>query len=117
MKLSHEDQYDRIVAAMNKLAVKPRLSPEEDRLLDLLSAFVEVYDQKHYAIPQATPAMVIRLLMQDRSLKNKDLEPVLGSSGVTSEVIKGKRNPSKAQIKALAHFFQVSPELFMTIES
>ncbi len=117
MKGNHEDQYDRIATAMNKLAVKPRLSPEEDRLLDLLSALVEAYDQTHYAIPQATPAMVLRMLMQDRGLKNKDLEPVLGSSGVTSEVINGKRNPSKTQIKALAQFFQVSPELFVAIES
>jgi HTH-type transcriptional regulator/antitoxin HigA len=111
--IQSEAEYDRLVAAMNKLAVKPRLSPEEDRLLDLLSALVEAYDQKHYAIPQATPAMVIRMLIQDRGLKNKDLESVLGSSGVTSEVINGKRNPSKAQIKALAQFFQVSPELFV----
>lgn len=111
-----EADYDRLAAAMNKLAVKPRLSPEEDRLLDLLSALVEAYDQKHYAIPQATPAMVIRMLMQDRGLKNKNLEPVLGSSGVTSEVINGKRTPSKAQVKALAQFFQVSPELFVASE-
>lgn len=115
MKGNHEDPYDYIVAAMNKLAVKPRLSPEEDRLLDLLSALVEAYDQKHYAIPQATPAMVIRMLMQDRGLKNKDMEPVLGSSGVMSEVINGKRNPSKTQIKELAQFFNVSPELFIAL--
>ncbi len=111
-----EAEYNRTVAAMNKLAVKPQLSNEEDRLLDLLSALVEAYDQKHYAIPRATPAMVIRMLIQDRGLKNKDLESVLGSSGVSSEVINGKRNPSKAQIKALAQFFQVSPELFVALE-
>lgn len=114
--IQSEAEYDRLAAAMNKLAVKSRLSPEENRLLDLLSTLVEAYDQKHYAIPQATPAMVIRMLMQDRGLKNKDLEPVLGSSGVTSEVINGKRNPSKSQIKALAKFFEVSPELFVAIE-
>ena len=111
-----EAEYNRTVTTMNKLAVKPQLSKEEDRLLDLLSALVEAYDQKHYAIPQAPPAMVIRMLMQDRGLKNKDLEPALGSSGVTSEVINGKRNPSKAQIKALAQFFQMSPELFVVLE-
>jgi HTH-type transcriptional regulator/antitoxin HigA len=106
-------EYERTVTSMNKLALKPKLSKEEDRLLDLLTALVEAYDQKHYAISHATPAMVIRMLMQDRGLKNKDLEPVLGSSGVTSEVINGKRNPSKPQIKALAQFFNVSAELFV----
>lgn len=113
--IQNETEYKRLVKAMNKLAVKPRLSSEEDRLLDLLTTLVEAYDQKNYAIRQATPAMVIRMLMQDRRLKNKDLESVLGSSGVTSEVINGKRNPSKTQIKALARFLNVSPELFIEI--
>ena len=51
--------------------------------------------------------------MQDCGLRNKDLEPILGSSGVTSEVISGKRKPSKTQIKNLAKFFQVTPEFFI----
>jgi transcriptional regulator with XRE-family HTH domain len=32
---------------------------------------------------------------------------------VTSEIISGKRKPSKTQIKNLANFFQVSPEFFI----
>ena len=54
--------------------------------------------------------------MQDRGLRNKDLKPVLGSSRVTSEVISGKRKPSKRQIKKLASFFGVSPEFFVSID-
>ena len=34
--IQSEAEFDRLATAMNKLAVKPRLSPEEDRLLDLL---------------------------------------------------------------------------------
>jgi HTH-type transcriptional regulator/antitoxin HigA len=41
---------------------------------------------------------------------------VLGSSGVTSEVINGKRKPSKTQIKALARFFRIPPELFVSFD-
>jgi antitoxin component HigA of HigAB toxin-antitoxin module len=49
-------------------------------------------------------------------LRNKDLEPVLGSSGVTSEVISGKHKPSKQQVKKLASFFGASPEFFVSID-
>jgi HTH-type transcriptional regulator/antitoxin HigA len=56
------------------------------------------------------------MLMQDRGLRHKDLMPVLGSRGTTSDVIHGKRNPSKAQIKALAAFFKISPEIFITLD-
>jgi HTH-type transcriptional regulator/antitoxin HigA len=59
---------------------------------------------------------MIQGFMQDRGLRNKDLEPVLGSSGVTSEVISGKRKPSKQQVKKLAGFFGVFPEFFISLE-
>jgi HTH-type transcriptional regulator / antitoxin HigA len=38
---------------------------------------------------------------------------VIGSSGVVSEVINGKRSISKAQAKALGEYFKVSPSLFI----
>jgi len=82
-------------------------------LLDLLSTLIEVYEDEHYPIPDAPPHVMIQGFMQDRGLRNKDLEPILGSSGVTSEVISGKRKPSKTQIRNLAKFFQVSPEFFI----
>ncbi|MBI4748647.1 MAG: hypothetical protein HY774_09160 [Acidobacteria bacterium] len=54
---------------------------------------------------------IIQFLMRDRQLRQRDLLPVLGSRGVTSKIINGKRSPSKAQAKALGEFFGVSPDL------
>ncbi len=110
--ITNEAELERFTAIVDKLAVKPRLSAEEHRLLDLLSTLIEVYESEHHALPDAPPHVMIQGFMQERGLRNKDLEPVLGSSGVTSEVISGKRNPSKTQIKKLADFFAVSPEFF-----
>jgi HTH-type transcriptional regulator/antitoxin HigA len=55
------------------------------------------------------------MLMQDRGLRHKDLMPVPGSRGATSDVINGKRTPSKTQIVALAAFFKVPPEVFISL--
>jgi len=49
-------------------------------------------------------------------LRHKDLMLILGSRGTTSDVINGKRNPSNSQIKALAAFFKVPPEVFVTLD-
>jgi HTH-type transcriptional regulator / antitoxin HigA len=38
---------------------------------------------------------------------------IIGSKGVVSEVVNGKRSISKAQAKALGEFFNVSPLLFI----
>lgn len=113
--ITSDAEYDRLVAVMNKLAVIPedRISPEQERLLEMLTLLVEKYDDEQYPIPVAPPHEVIRFLMQDRGLHNRDLEPLLGSRGVTSEVISGKRKPSKTQIRKLAEFFNVKQDSFL----
>jgi hypothetical protein len=54
--------------------------------------------------------------VKDDCNRNKDLEPALGSRGVTSEVISGKRKPSTTQIKELAEFFGVAPDVFIYLD-
>ncbi len=114
--ITNDEELERFTIIVDELAVKKSLSPEESRLLDLLSTLIEVYEDEHYPIPDAPPHVMIQGFMQDRGLRNKDLEPILGSSGVISEVIGGKRKPSKTQIKKLAEFFGVSAELFISLE-
>lgn len=115
--IGSEAEYERVNAEINKLLKQgARLSPEENRLLELLTWLVAKYDDEHYQIPDAAAHEVIRFLMEERGLRNKDLEPLLGSRGVTSEVVNGKRKPSKPQIKALAEFFQVKPTLFLSLD-
>jgi len=109
-----EEENERLLSEVKKLLKKgDSLLPEEEKLLDLLTELIEVYEKKAYPIPVAPPHAVIQLLMEQRGVKQRDLMPFLGSSGVTSEVVRGKRLPSKAQAKALAEFFAVSPDLFI----
>jgi HTH-type transcriptional regulator/antitoxin HigA len=56
---------------------------------------------------------MIRYLMEQRDLKEADLLPVFGARSIASDVITGKREPSKAHIRKLAEFFHVSPAVFL----
>jgi HTH-type transcriptional regulator / antitoxin HigA len=89
------------------------LSPEEDKLLDLLSNLVEDYEDEHYTIPEAAPNEVLKFLMGQNDLKQSDLKAIFSTSGIASEVINGKRSISKAQAKKLAEFFNVSVAVFI----
>ncbi len=111
-----EAEYDRVAKIVTRLALKgeDNLTPEEDALLELLTLLIERYDDEHHPIPDAPPHAVIQMLMEGRGLRHRDLLPVLGSRGATSDVINGKRKPSKTQVKALAEFFKVSPEVFVS---
>lgn len=115
--ISNDDDLERLTAEVDRLMTKGikdgNLSPEEERLLELLSYLIENYEDEHYPIPEVTPNEALKVLMEDRELKQRDLLHIFGSSGIASEVINGKRSISKTQAKKLSEFFKVSVELFI----
>ncbi len=74
---------------------------------------IEKFEDEHYPIPPSTPQQVLLHLMEANGIKQENLIGVIGSRGVVSEVVNGKRNISKAQAKALAEFFSVDVGLFI----
>jgi antitoxin component HigA of HigAB toxin-antitoxin module len=52
-------------------------------------------------------------LLEQRGLAPKDLWPVVGSKSRVSEILAGKRSPTKDQAKKLAEFFRVGVGLFI----
>ncbi len=115
--ISSEEELERLTEEVNRLMTKGikqnELSPEEERLLELLVVLIETYEDEHYPIPELSPIEVLKFLMEERKLKQSDLFHVFGSSGITSEVVNGKRSISKEQAKKLAKHFKVSVELFI----
>jgi HTH-type transcriptional regulator / antitoxin HigA len=115
--ISNEQELERLTEQVDRLMTKGikqgELSPEEDSLLELLAVLIESYEDEHYPMPEVSPNEVLRFLMEERELKQKDLLHIFGSTGITSEVVNGKRSISKAQAKKLAEFFRVSVEIFI----
>jgi len=109
-----EEENERMLTEVEKLmSLGEDLTPEQEQLLKLLVALIEQFEDEHYQLKRATPHEVLNELMLARGLKQSALVGILGSKGVTSEVINGKRGISKAQAKALGEFFHVSPALFL----
>lgn len=82
-------------------------------ILDTLSTLVHVYELDHHPEPQAEPAEVLKLLMQEHGLKQADLSEI-GSQGVVSEILNGKRQLNLRQIQQLSQRFHVSPVVFIS---
>jgi len=89
----------------------------ETSLLKLLSLLVEDYEQRHYSLGEASPLETLRELMAARDLQPKHLWETIGSKGVTSEVLNGKRGMSNEMARRLGEFFHVSPEVFIGMSS
>ena len=81
-------------------------------LLDTLGTLVHAYEEEHYPIPDISGAEVLRSLMEEHGLTQSDL-PEVGSQGVVSEILSGKRELNVRQIRLLAEKFGVSTAVFV----
>jgi HTH-type transcriptional regulator/antitoxin HigA len=82
-------------------------------LAELLGDLIERYEEQHVSIPDAEPRAVLEFLMKQNGLRQSDLANEVGSQGVVSEVLAGKRSINARQAKALAARFGVSPAVFL----
>lgn len=107
------DEYNRIEEIFNNL-FKENRSPEEDKLFNLLANLLEDYEKR--TLPpneQATPLETLKFLMKENDLRQSDLADVFGAQSVVSEVLRGKREITKNQAKALAQKFSLRLEAFI----
>jgi HTH-type transcriptional regulator/antitoxin HigA len=81
-------------------------------LLDTLGTLIHAYEEEHYPIPITTGADALRFLMDEHGLTQSEL-PEVGSQGVVSEVLNGKRQLNVRQIRALAKRFKISTAAFV----
>ncbi len=80
-------------------------SPEEDKLFDLLTMLVEDFEEKTYPVGNVAPNETLKIMLEQRDMKQKDLVPLFGSEGVASEIVSGKRPITLKTAKKLADFF------------
>jgi len=107
-------EHKRMIELVNNLMDKESLSPDEEKLLELLAVLIENYEKEAFPVTtEITPLSMLRFLMESNDLKQTDLVDVFGSSGRVSQVVNGKRDISKGQAKRLAERFNVSPALFI----
>lgn len=107
-------EYDRAVATLDMII--DEIGEDETHplaeLAEALGVFVEAYDQLHYRTPSPSPRAMLRFLMEQHDLGQSDL-PEIGSQGVVSEIIAGKRRLNVRQIARLAKRFGVSSSVFV----
>ena len=108
-----EAENERLIALLAALDEREDLTPAEGAFSELLAIVIEDFEEKHYALPKVTPQQSLKALMEDRGLRHKDIAPVVGNKGLTTEILNGRRNISAALAKRLAANLHVPIELFV----
>lgn len=81
-------------------------------LVDRIGAAIALYESKQEPEDYGTGLDALKHLMTIHNLKQTDL-PELGSQGIVSEILAGKRQLTVKHIKALATRFHVEPWVFL----
>lgn len=91
---------------------KGDLTSDERDYLNLLGTLVYEYEEEHYPMPDIHGVELLKVLLVDRGLRQKDLIPVFKTESVVSSVLSGQRKLTASHIQKLAEFFHLSPAVF-----
>jgi len=106
--------YNKAVSTLNQLldaGAADEKSPLAD-LVNTLGTLIGDYDDAHYPVKEVSSVAMIRFLMEQHGLTQSDL-PEIGTQGVVSEILRGKRELNVRQIKALSGRFNVPSSVFI----
>ncbi len=114
LKIQNEQEYDLALERLNSLVDEVGTDEQHPlySLLDTLGAVVHAWEEQHHPMPKTEGAESLRFLMEEHELRQTDL-PEVGSQGVVSEILCGRRELNVRQIRALSKRFGVSPSVFV----
>ena len=98
--------------ALFELTGKADPTPEQEEAIELLTLLIEHYESEHYPVPDADPVDVLRFLLEQNGLSQRDIAAELGSESTVSLVLSGKRRLNRDHIERLSRRFHVSPSVF-----
>jgi HTH-type transcriptional regulator/antitoxin HigA len=110
----HNDQeLEAYTGALFQLTALANPSRSEREAIELLTLLVERYEGAHYAIPPADAVSVVRFLLEQQDLMQRDLIPQFGSESAVSMFLAGQRKLTLEQVRRLSARFKVPADVFI----
>ncbi|MFT2722379.1 helix-turn-helix domain-containing protein [Deinococcus sp. A31D244] len=107
------EQHSRAVANHMDLAFKDR-DPVENQLYKILTENIKKYEDDVVDLGKdVTPVDILKSIIEEHELKQKDLVPYFGSQSVVSEVLNKKRKINSKQAFKLSEKFHINPIAFL----
>jgi HTH-type transcriptional regulator/antitoxin HigA len=106
-------ELERYTETLFELTALAKPNSAETDAINLLSLLVETYEAKRFPIDASSPIEVLRFLMEQNGLRQRDLIGDLGSESNVSLILKGKRNLTVQHIQRLSRRFGVPVSVFM----
>jgi HTH-type transcriptional regulator/antitoxin HigA len=116
-RVIHNDEELQVYTdALFRLTALENPSPYEIEAIDLLTLLVERYEQARYPLRAADPVSVVRLLLEQQQLTQRDLIPQFGSESAVSMFLAGQRALNLKQVRKLSARFKLPADVFISKE-
>jgi HTH-type transcriptional regulator/antitoxin HigA len=113
-RVIHNDaELEAYTEALFQLTALENPSHSQVEAIELLTLLVERYEQQYYSIPATDPASVVRFLIDQQNLTQRDLIPQFGSESAVSMFLSGHRNLTIEQVRKLSTRFKLPTDLFI----
>jgi len=106
------EELEAVQLVINQLLDKPKLTSEEEDYLDVLGTLVYEYEQQQEPFPDIYGVELLKVLIEERGLKQKELAPIFKTESIVSDVLRGHRQLTTRHIQELSAFFKLSPAVF-----
>jgi HTH-type transcriptional regulator/antitoxin HigA len=111
--INSENDFAMTQSVVDQLLDKDELTKDEEDYLEVLGALIYDYEQQQEEIiPDIYGIELLKVLMQEHNLKQKDLVSIFKTESIVSAVLNGQRQLTTRHIQELAAFFWVSPAVF-----
>jgi HTH-type transcriptional regulator / antitoxin HigA len=110
----HNDaELEAYTKALFQLTALDNPSPSQEEAIELLTLLVGKYEQEHYPIPAADPVAIVRFLIEQQNLTQRDLIPQFGTESAVSMFLSGHRNLTLEQVRQLSARFKLPADVFI----
>jgi HTH-type transcriptional regulator/antitoxin HigA len=110
--IKNEEDYKKALSRIEELMDAQPDTPETDEL-ELMTALVEMYEDRHYPISPPDPLEAIKFRMDQLGLTQQDMVPYIGTKSKVSEVLNGKRPLSLTMMRSLNKYLGISAEVLL----
>ena len=109
-----EKQYNKAVKMLDELIdeINEKSDSVKESLIDTLGTLIKDYEDRNIKEPKGDSVGVLKYLLEEHGLNQNELQEI-GSQGVVSEILNGKRKLNLRQVVALSKRFSVSPSVFI----
>ena len=116
-RLIHNDrELAAYTESLFELSALENPSRSEAEAIELLTLLVDRYEQAHYSVPAADAVSVVRFLIEQQGLSQRDLIPQFGSESAVSMFLAGQRKLTLDQVRKLSARFKLPSDVFIATE-